>query len=147
MVIRKNKIYFRFMITSLTVLVAPSFLSLALNSVQTASASTPKPSPTATMDPNMSGMDHSEATTDGDHNKATTEGDHNKATTEGDHSETTTEGDHGETALTQRPLKATIGVFGFATLSVLLGATLLRHKDRALAAAKKAARVESSAKK
>ena len=63
------------------------------------------------------------------------------------HGETVTEEDHSETPLTQRPLKATLGIFGFGTLSVLLGATFLRRKDRALAAAKKAARVGINAKK
>ena len=102
------------------------------------SASTTSSERASTMDPGMSGMDHGETAT---------EGDHGETATEGDHGETATEGDHSETKLTQRPLKATLGVFGFGTLSVLLGATLLRRKDRALAAAKKAARVGSSAKK
>ena len=98
------------------------------NKTQT-SASTSSSERASTMAPGMSGMDHGETAT------------------EEDHGETATEEDHGEAPLTQRPLKATLGIFGFGTLSVLLGATLLRRKDRALAAAKKAARVGIGAKK
>ena len=89
------------------------------NKTQT-SASTSSSERASTMDPGMSGMDHGE---------------------------TATEDDHGEAPLTQRPLKATMSVFGFGTVLVLVGATVLRRKDRRLAAAKKAARVGIGAKK
>ena len=93
------------------------------------SASSSSSERASTMDPDMSGMDHGETAT------------------EDDHGETATEDDHGEAPLTQRPLKATMSVFGFGTLLVLVGATVLRRKDRRLAAAKKAARVGIGAKK
>ena len=119
----------------------------------------------ATMDPGMSGMDHDETATegghsetategahdetakDGGHGETATEGAHSETATEGDHTETATEGDHGKEPLAQRPLKATLGVFGFGTFVTLIGAMVLRRKDRKLAAAKKAARVGISAKK
>ena len=93
------------------------------------SASSSSSERASTMDPDMSGMDHGETAT------------------EDDHGETATEDDLGDAPLTQRPLKATLSVFGFGTLLVLFGATALRRKDRRLAAAKKAARVGIGAKK
>ena len=102
------------------------------------SASTSTAERASAMDSDMPGMDHSET--------ATEEG-HTETATEEGHTETATEEGHSEAPLTQRPLKATLGVFGFGTVLVLIGATVLRIKDRTVAAAKKAARVGSSAKK
>ena len=84
------------------------------------SASTSSAERASTMDPDMSGMDHGE---------------------------TATAEDHGESPIAQRPLKATLGVFGFGAVLALSGATVLRRKDRRLAAAKKAARIGINAKK
>ena len=102
------------------------------------SASTSSAERASNMDPDMPGMDHSET--------AAEEG-HGETAAEESHGETAAEEGHGEAPLTQRPLKATLGVFGFGTVLVLIGAAVLRLKDRTLAAAKKAARVGSSAKK
>ena len=51
-----------------------------------------------------------------------------------EHSQSAIAGDHSEAAEIERPLKATLVVFGFGTLLVLLLAILLRRKDRTLAA-------------
>lgn len=87
------------------------------NAVSTSTAASDAAS---TMDPDMPGMDHSE---------------------------TAAGMDHSETAPAQRPLKATLGIFGLGTLLVLLGAIVLRRRDRARNLAKKAARLGSSTKK
>lgn len=83
------------------------------------SASTPTPVATEEMDPNMPGMDDSDS-----------------HSTPDSHSEPVT------SQTQERPLKATLGIFGFGTISVLLSAVLLRRKDRKLALAKQMARAE-----
>lgn len=93
------------------------------------SASTTTSDAASTMDPDMPGMDHGETAA------------------KEDHGETAAEEDHGETAAAQRPLALTLGVFGLGTLLVLLGAIVLRRRDRARNLAKKAARLGSSTRK